>query len=213
MIQNYKLFYKSNTIEFINLKLFNKNNFAHVLLEPDINQIFTAFDSCLTNDLKTMDIIILSDNPDRIFEDFYKKINVIEAAGGVVKNNENKYLLIKRNNVWDLPKGKIGEEENAETAALREIAEETGLSDLKIEKEIDTTYHIYKLNETWILKKTYWFLLLTGSKSNLVPQIEEGITEVCWCESHMAEELMKKSYASLQHILEKAIIQISSDSQ
>jgi len=207
MMQKYKLFYKSNTIEFINLKNFNKKfNSAHVLLEPDINQIFATFDSCFDNDLKATDIIILSDNHKRIFEDFYEKINVIEAAGGVVKNNENKYLLIKRNNIWDLPKGKINKQESAESAAIREVAEETGVLNLKTEKKIDTTYHIYKLNERWILKKTHWFLLLTNHKGNPIPQIEEDITEVCWCESNLAKELMKESYASLKDMVERTIL-------
>jgi hypothetical protein len=38
---------------------------------------------------------------------FFKKFTLIEAAGGLVKNKENKILMIFRRGKWDLPKGKL----------------------------------------------------------------------------------------------------------
>ena len=45
-------------------------------------------------------------------------------------NFKNEILLIYRNGVWDLPKGKIEFGESYEDAALREVAEETGVKNL-----------------------------------------------------------------------------------
>lgn len=52
-------------------------------------------------------------------------------AGGVVLNAKGEMaLVLQRNGVWSLPKGKIEEGEAREDAARREIAEETGIVDL-----------------------------------------------------------------------------------
>lgn len=52
-------------------------------------------------------------------------------AGGVVLNARGEMVLVlQRNGVWSLPKGKIEEGEERLDAAKREIAEETGVTDL-----------------------------------------------------------------------------------
>ena len=45
-------------------------------------------------------------------------------------NESGEFLIIKRNGVWDLPKGKLEKGEDFETAALREVEEETGLEEM-----------------------------------------------------------------------------------
>ena len=49
------------------------------------------------------------------------------SAGGVVLFGNAILLLRKFNGDWVLPKGKVEEGENNEEAALREVAEETGV--------------------------------------------------------------------------------------
>ena len=61
-----------------------------------------------------------------------KKFKVIKAAGGVVQNSQNKYLLIFRRGKWDLPKGKIDKGETIKNAATREVMEETGLHEIEL---------------------------------------------------------------------------------
>ena len=99
------------------------------------------------------------------------------AAGGVVMI-DNQFVAIERNGIPDLPKGHIEKGETPEVAAVREVEEETGITDLKIIRELPATWHCYLLNGNWTIKKTSWFLMKTASGMKNVPQTEEGISKV-----------------------------------
>ena len=53
----------------------------------------------------------------------------VEAAGGVVLDDEGRVVLVHRPRYddWSLPKGKLEPGESFEEAALREVEEETGM--------------------------------------------------------------------------------------
>jgi 8-oxo-dGTP diphosphatase len=53
----------------------------------------------------------------------------VEAAGGVVLDDDGRVVLVHRPKYddWTLPKGKLDPGESFEEAALREVEEETGL--------------------------------------------------------------------------------------
>ena len=59
---------------------------------------------------------------------------LIEAAGGLVKNENGDYLFIYRNDKWDLPKGKIEKDEKTKVAAVREVEEECGIAVSKLRR-------------------------------------------------------------------------------
>jgi len=122
---------------------------------------------------------------------------VISAAGGLVVNPKKEILFIFRNGIWDLPKGWIEKGETIESTATREVEEECGVFNLKIIKPLATTYHIY-YQEGMNLKKTYWFLMSSDSNKELVPQIEEGITEVVFKNERDTEEALKNSYGNIK---------------
>ena len=132
----------------------------------------------------------------KLIQSFY----FIEAAGGLVRNSENNYLFILKNNCWDLPKGKIDIGEKHEYAAIREIKEETNLHDLFLEKSLTCTYHLY-LDKNTILKKTKWYLIRANKTNNLSPQIDEGITELKW----FSKKEFPESYLSLNEVLRMVI--------
>jgi 8-oxo-dGTP pyrophosphatase MutT (NUDIX family) len=118
-------------------------------------------------------VIIYSENYKQLWADFKSLYHIIAAAGGLVYNPEGNVLAIQRMGFWDLPKGKIEKQERKKEAALREVKEETGLTELH--------YHTYRdpFKDRRVLKKTYWFRMFAPDQ-NLVPQGEEGIEKAVW---------------------------------
>ena len=106
-------------------------------------------------------------------------------------------LFIYRNNVWDLPKGRIEKGESVETAAVREVEEECGIFNLTIIKKLITTYHIYYQNGNK-LKETYWFLMSSNYDKELIPQLEEGITKVIFKNEADSKVALKNSYGNIK---------------
>lgn len=59
------------------------------------------------------------------------------SAGGVVLNPHGQVLVVNQNgNSWSLPKGHIDPGEDAAEAAIREIKEESGISELEYVKDL-----------------------------------------------------------------------------
>jgi 8-oxo-dGTP pyrophosphatase MutT (NUDIX family) len=126
--------------------------------------------------------VLLTPNSKRLFMELKKSLLVIKAAGGLVRNEENKYLFIFRRGKWDLPKGKIDEGEKTKKAAVREVEEECGIQIDEVFGKICKTYHIYEQDNQVILKKTTWYKMIAVDQQNLIPQLEEDITEARWLE-------------------------------
>jgi ADP-ribose pyrophosphatase YjhB (NUDIX family) len=134
------------------------------------------------------------------FNSFFTRI---EAAGGIVRNQKQEYLFINRLGVWDLPKGKLHKKEAISDGALREVEEETGLTNLTLTKQITSTFHIYTDRKgREILKETYWFEMMCEGPQNPVPQLEEDITEVKWFSEATLDIPIKNTYASLRNLME-----------
>jgi 8-oxo-dGTP pyrophosphatase MutT (NUDIX family) len=117
-----------------------------------------------------------------LWEDFCSFYNIIEAAGGLVTNEDlfkGKVLTMFRRGSWDLPKGKIDQGETPEIAAVREVEEETGVKNIQLGKKLGDTYHTYAQKGKRILKKTYWYAMTTPH-NELTPQIEEDIERLEW---------------------------------
>ena len=122
------------------------------------------------------------------------------AAGGVVVNAEG-VLAIMRNGIPDLPKGHIEEGEDPETAALREVEEETGMQGLSILKPLPSSWHCYLYGDEWRLKQTHWYLMTTDDNSHIQPQEEEGITEVVFLGPYDLDWFLKNTFRSLADTL------------
>ena len=100
-------------------------------------------------------------------KEFEACFKLIHAGGGLVFNRKGEFLAIKRNGVWDLPKGKLENGEDFKAAALREVKEETGLKKLIALQPLISTYHIYQNSSKKVLKKTQWFECNILEKRNL----------------------------------------------
>ncbi len=141
---------------------------------------------------------------DVLWKEFTSSFRLIEAAGGVVKNQDDKVLVMKRRGRWDLPKGKVDEGESFEQTALREVKEECGIKDLTNGKKITETYHTYKIGDEKVLKRTTWFEMQYHGDDAATPEAEEDITEIKWLKPSEMEFVYENTYASIIDVLIEA---------
>lgn len=128
----------------------------------------------------------------------------IKAAGGVVLNDEGKILMIFRRGKWDLPKGKVEENEPIELCAERETMEETGLTKLELQKFLISTYHTYVDKKQLVLKDTHWFLFRAPGSQQLSPQVDEDITETVWADGTELNNYVSNTYLLIRDVLSEA---------
>lgn len=128
---------------------------------------------------------------------------IIEAAGGMVFNPNGELLMMLRRGQWDMPKGKLDEGETIEACAVREVEEETGISNLTLNGKLQTTYHIYPFQGRTVLKPSHWFKMECSGTEDLVPQTEEDITELRWVDKVEAAALAKEAFPSIREMIEK----------
>lgn len=135
---------------------------------------------------------------------FWKKFTLVPAAGSLVLNEQEQLLFIFRKGKWDLPKGKREAGESPETCALRETAEETGLTNLSLIKPLCTTFHTYVENGKALLKETAWYSLKASGPQELVPQIAEQITDITWADPKALAAYKANTYLSILDVLKAA---------
>lgn len=192
----YKIFYLDKPIVITDVKSDNKN--VHNIKFKDFN-----LKKALKNLSKTniSSIRIIGKDKEKLLKKFLKLLPKIIAAGGKVLNQKGEILFIFRNNKWDLPKGKAEYNESIADTAIREVKEETGVTKLVITKPLEITYHIFKKNNTFRLKVTYWFEMKSMADNQLTPQVEEGITKAEWINNSEIDKIKKKCYANIRLLI------------
>ena len=101
----------------------------------------------------------------------FKKLPLRKGVGVILLNSNNKVFVAKRidnpKNFWQMPQGGVDNNEDFLSAALRELKEETSISNVKLIQELDgmTTYELPNnlLGIIWRGKyrgqKQKWFLM------------------------------------------------------
>ena len=87
--------------------------------------------------------------------------------------------------------------EELKVAAVREIEEECGITNPIITKKLLKTFHTYSAKGKQYFKTTHWYLLTYHGDEKLVPQEEEGITDVCWVDTNAMNDQTAVSYTHL----------------
>lgn len=158
----------------------------------------------LKAETKTQFVVFKTNTPQQDFARFVACFELIVAAGGWVNNSEGNTLFIHRLGKWDLPKGKLEENESLEQGAIREVEEECGISKLVIEKHLMDTYHLYELEGQIVVKQSVWFLMHTDDHSELIPQTEENITAARWMTPDEIKEIvLNNTYPSIKELVER----------
>ncbi len=178
-------------------------NLEKTLGYENVTSLEIALD--LLENTSVTELNVFGENIDEIWAEFQKLFRIIEAAGGIVNNSEGEILFIKRLGKWDLPKGKMEKGESREESAVREIEEETGLANVELVQFINTTYHIYvERNGDKVLKCTHWFEMNYSGEDTSKPQIEEGITEVAWKNTHqIQDEVFPSTFKNIKLIVKE----------
>lgn len=128
----------------------------------------------------------------------------ITAAGGLVYTPNHQLLMIHRKGWWDLPKGKQDPGEDLLTCAVREVKEETLIPDITPGRKFGVTWHIYKLNNTWILKDSHWYYMESKEAYPLKPQTEEEITAAVWMDASQRKNLIPEMYPLIAELVKWA---------
>ncbi len=156
------------------------------------------------NSKKPLDYWVEVSDPKALFKKLLGKFKIIVAGGGLVKNGAGDYLLIYRLGKWDLPKGKVDEDEKIKKAAVREVEEECGIKVDYLGPKIRKTYHAYTLRGKLVLKETHWFEMGVNKVPKLKPQLDEDITEAVWLGKDRFSKIRKNTYRLIEDILDMA---------
>ncbi len=101
---------------------------------------------------------------------------VVLAAGGVVFRTVDRhrveYALVHRPDYddWSLPKGKLQGGETEEAAALREVAEETGMR-CRVVRALGTTSYVDRKGRPKIVY--YWLMRAVGGRFTAGDEVDE----------------------------------------
>lgn len=168
----------------------------HFKQPSDISALVEMFE--LSSTLEK--IYIPSAEPEECYKKICGEFREVNAAGGLVENRRGDYLLIKRDGLWDLPKGHQEAGEDIKVTALREVQEETGVDDLSLGDLICVTDHCYKRNGIWHLKHTWWYRMYYLKPLDLTPQTEEDITKAAWVAKSSLPPFLKNTYPSIKEV-------------
>ncbi|PHS60478.1 MAG: NUDIX hydrolase [Flavobacterium sp.] len=194
----YKVFVKDIPIILSSKKNIGSQYTSYSLKEVDFNDLI---EKILKGELHYVNLF--HKNEKKLEKHLRKKLSVVEAAGGLVYNQKKEILFIYRNSKWDLPKGGVEKKETYEDAAIREVEEETGVEGLEIKDFIMKTYHVFKRNDTFKLKITYWYEMYTEFKGELTPQLDEDIKKAKWKNFEKSQKALQDSYENVKLLFPK----------
>jgi 8-oxo-dGTP pyrophosphatase MutT (NUDIX family) len=183
------------------------NLYAHHDDAIFIDEFSTAAVNSMIHEMRREKVhagIFYHDKLEDLKKAFWKKFQLIQAAGGLVQNGSGDLLFIFRRNKWDLPKGKLDRGETLEQCALREVKEETGLRLVKLGKWVFTSHHAYDENGKHNLKETSWYNMTATQEQGLIPQEEEQITEIRWADKTEMQKMVKNTYPLVKDVIRAA---------
>lgn len=187
-------------------KIVIENLSGHVLIQQVngafLKNLFTYFIKRKTIGFESLTLVVKDKKMARQrIVAFYR---VIFAAGGVVFNDKNELLLMKRLGKWDLPKGKADAGESSKETAEREVMEECNIK-VSVGERICTTWHTYWIKDTPVIKRTKWYNMVCKESGKMKPQLEENIEELRWMNEEQIKGILDNSYTSIRFVLSKVV--------
>jgi 8-oxo-dGTP pyrophosphatase MutT (NUDIX family)/phosphohistidine phosphatase SixA len=117
------------------------------------------------------------------------------AAGAVVTRKGGDVLLVHRPKYddWSFPKGKLDHGEHVTTAAVREVAEETGL-DIRLGPPLNGQRYRTESGGPRMKRVHYWVGRVVGDDDVSSYQVNDEIDEVVWLPLAEARERLQYDY-------------------
>jgi 8-oxo-dGTP pyrophosphatase MutT (NUDIX family) len=105
---------------------------------------------------------------------------------------------------WMLPKGTIESGETPEAVALREVREETGLSNVRVVTDLGQERYsfFWRTEDTFYDKTVHYFLLEFLGGEIPIPQREEGFVAAEWVD--VDEAMTRIRYKETREIVRRA---------
>ncbi|PRD48323.1 orotate phosphoribosyltransferase [Sphingobacterium haloxyli] len=201
MAQIYKIYMNECQLilaDFLPKKLPNVQTIG--LQDIDLEKLFQASKHKTT---KGITYLYIHRDIEKVFKSVLQGLEIIKAAGGLVKNGDGEYLFIHRLGKWDLPKGKVENNEKMKEAAIREVEEECGIRINYLGPKLQTTYHIYTMRGNLVLKQTNWYEMAVNKSPKLSPQSEEDITDARWIDRDNFDVVLKNTYPLIVQIIKQ----------
>lgn len=142
-----------------------------------------------------------------------RKIKRARSAGGVVfhrfpsndpADGVRILLLQHETGKWMLPKGTIEARETPEAVALREVAEEAGLHNVRIVSDLGEERYMFfwKTEDTYYDKTVHYYLMEFLGGEEAAPQREEGFVRCEWVT--FPEALDRIKYKETKQVVRRA---------
>lgn len=168
------------------------------LQEIDLEKLFKS-----TQNLENpVTFLYIQKNIEKLFKALLDKTRIIKAAGGLVKNGHGEYLFIFRLGKWDLPKGKVEDDEKTKIAARREVEEECGVTVDYLGPKLCNTYHTYYMRGRFVLKQTSWYEMGVNKSPLLTPQTDEDIEAAEWLSPSRLAKVRANTYPLILDVLQ-----------
>ncbi|MHB1193699.1 MAG: NUDIX hydrolase [Longimicrobiales bacterium] len=133
------------------------------------------------------------------------RARIERSAGGVVVRTVGgePHILVIRDPYqnWGLPKGHLENGERSGEAAMREVREETGLTDLVLGQELASIDWYFRAGGK-LIHKFCAFYLMTSERGDPKPEEAEGITECVWLP--LPEAAARISYDNAREVVNVA---------
>ncbi len=148
----------------------------------------------------------------------HRKMKRARSAGGVVFRRSSPHdpvpsshagdfrvlLLQHETGKWMLPKGTIEAGETPEAVALREVAEETGIRNVRIIADLGEERYVFfwRTEDTYYDKTVHYYLMEFLGGEEPSPQREEGFVRCEW--ATFDEALDRIKYKETRQVVRRA---------